>query len=171
MDRKTFSELLSSPKWKAKRDDIFRKKGKHCNHCLITKRLQIHHLYYSFGYKPWEYPDDCFEVLCVNCYSEEHGRSTSKFSSRKSKTFTKKPSKGSAKRPAFGRVSSVPVSPKRPNPEKEEVRCQCRQWFWCFLIGGIFFGQFVFDAGWSLLLWSVGVGAFGWSGYFSDDET
>lgn len=169
MGRKTYSELLSSPKWKAKREDVFRKKGKHCNRCLITKRLQIHHRYYSFGYKPWEYPDDCFEVLCASCHSEEHGRSTSKFSSRKSGTFSKKSLKGATKKPVRGRVLSVPVSFKPANPEKEEKRRQCRQWFWCLLVGGIFFGQFAFDGGWSFLFWLVGVGVFGCSGYLSDE--
>ena len=171
MDRKTYSELLSSPKWKAKREDVFSKKGRHCNRCLITKRLQVHHRYYSSGYKPWEYPDDCFEVLCVDCHSEEHGRSTSKFSSRRRKSRSDKSSRYSTKKPVRAGVLPVSVSPKRADPAKEEDRRQCRQWFWCLLIGGIVFGRFAFDGGWSLLLWLVGLGALGWSGYFSDDET
>jgi hypothetical protein len=34
--------------------------------------LQLHHTYYKIGTLPWEYPDECFKVLCKPCHEEIH---------------------------------------------------------------------------------------------------
>ncbi len=34
--------------------------------------LHLHHTYYVRNTLPWDYPDDCFQVLCKNCHEQEH---------------------------------------------------------------------------------------------------
>ncbi len=34
--------------------------------------LHLHHTYYVRNTTPWEYPDECFQVLCKNCHENEH---------------------------------------------------------------------------------------------------
>lgn len=38
----------------------------------MESQLHVHHQYYAKGKNPWEYPDDCFIVLCENCHQIVH---------------------------------------------------------------------------------------------------
>ena len=69
----SYSSLLRRKEWKEKRKEIFKLKGKACSKCGATKHLQVHHLYYQDGKKPWEYPNDALVVLCKKCHEETHG--------------------------------------------------------------------------------------------------
>ena len=72
-----YGELLASPKWKERREDIL-ERDDHCcqicgasdnNTCDLT--LEIHHQWYETGKMPWEYPDDCLITLCSGCHRDE----------------------------------------------------------------------------------------------------
>ena len=69
----SYTQLLKTKKWKEKRKEIFKLKGKVCSKCGATKKLQVHHLYYQDGKKPWEYPNEALVVLCKDCHKESHG--------------------------------------------------------------------------------------------------
>lgn len=63
--------------WRVKCDLIRRRDN---NHCLLCGRaidegaqLQVHHLTYIKGCKPWEYPNECLITLCSNCHAKLHG--------------------------------------------------------------------------------------------------
>lgn len=50
--------------------------GGKCARCLRKNPevvLQVHHLKYIEGRKPWEYPYEECEVLCKGCHAQEHG--------------------------------------------------------------------------------------------------
>jgi len=64
-----YSELLRLPQWQKKRLYILDLRGWKCEACGETeKALQVHHLNYIDGHRPWDYPDDWFEVLCDGCH-------------------------------------------------------------------------------------------------------
>ncbi len=66
---KSYSELLKSPKWQKKKNGILERDNYICQHCgSKEKNLQVHHLIYISGKKPWEYPDDCLITYCCDCH-------------------------------------------------------------------------------------------------------
>lgn len=67
-----YSELLKSPLWKAKRKEILERDGYKCCQCGNTKYLQVHHKYYKYGLKPWEYDNACYITLCKTCHYKIH---------------------------------------------------------------------------------------------------
>ena len=72
MKQKSYAELLKDPRWQKKRLEIMQRDNFTCQHCLATgKSLQVHHLVYEKGKKPWEYEDDELITLCENCHQEE----------------------------------------------------------------------------------------------------
>ena len=71
----TYSKLLLDPAWKEKREYILRTQWRECNRCGSNSRLQFHHRYYRAGALPWEYTEECFEVLCRTCHRIEHRES------------------------------------------------------------------------------------------------
>lgn len=72
MEKKTYIELLKDPRWQKKRLEIMQRDGFKCQHCLATdKSLQVHHLVYHKGAKPWEYKDEELITLCEHCHEYE----------------------------------------------------------------------------------------------------
>ena len=66
---KSYSELLKSPKWQKKKNSILDRDKYKCQHCGDEeKSLHVHHLIYTSGKKPWEYPDDCLITYCCDCH-------------------------------------------------------------------------------------------------------
>ena len=66
-----YIELLKSPEWQKKRLEIFQRDEFRCWHCLHTdKPLSVHHFYYEFGRKPWEYENESLLTLCEDCHKE-----------------------------------------------------------------------------------------------------
>lgn len=69
----TYAEKRKDPHWIAKSERLKEQAGRVCNDCkqVIPKKraLDTHHCWYEFGKEPWDYPDDCFLVLCRKCHS------------------------------------------------------------------------------------------------------
>lgn len=63
-------------KWYEKRRQIIKRDNNtccRCKRCLPEEQLQVHHLHYFEGRKPWEYEDFELITLCKHCHAEEHG--------------------------------------------------------------------------------------------------
>lgn len=43
-----------------------------CLSCHSENKLNVHHLYYKHGMKPWEYSDKSLVTLCEKCHNEIH---------------------------------------------------------------------------------------------------
>lgn len=72
MKKKTYSELLSDPRWQKKRLEIMQRDNFTCQHCgCTTQALHVHHKYYNSSL-PWEYPDNAYITLCEHCHALEH---------------------------------------------------------------------------------------------------
>jgi len=68
-----YSEMLKSPKWQKKRLEIMERDGWKCTVCGNTEnQLQVHHVKYINGRKPWEYENDELKTLCIDCHKDEH---------------------------------------------------------------------------------------------------
>ena len=76
MSKTTYSELLKHPNWQKKRLEILARDNFTCRRChpsLVDKdaTLNVHHCYYEYGKKPWEYPDSSLLTLCEVCHADE----------------------------------------------------------------------------------------------------
>ena len=70
--KKTYSELLRSPKWQKKRLEIMQRDDFTCQYCgSEDKELQVHHRVYRNGAKPWEYDNSELITLCSHCHEIE----------------------------------------------------------------------------------------------------
>lgn len=67
-NKERYAELLKCAEWRIKREDVLEAGGYVCAMCNSTEQLQVHHKYYIPGVRPWEYADDCYEVLCDTCH-------------------------------------------------------------------------------------------------------
>lgn len=71
--KKTYAELLKDPRWQKKRLEIMQRDNFMCRHCGVTdKELQVHHLSYMNGVKPWDYSDAELVTLCKDCHTLSH---------------------------------------------------------------------------------------------------
>lgn len=71
-EKQTYAEMLKDPRWQKKRLEIMQRDGFTCQHCGAQDReLQVHHLIYNKGCKPWEYGNDELITLCVKCHEVE----------------------------------------------------------------------------------------------------
>ena len=58
-----------------KRLEILNYHGFECDDCQTDETmLAVHHKYYEKGKLPWEYPDNCFAVLCETCHQDRHDK-------------------------------------------------------------------------------------------------
>ena len=74
MQKEDYAELLRSPLWQKKRLEIMQRDNFTCCKCGCTyKELQVHHIKYIKGRKPWEYDNEDLVTLCSDCHNEEHG--------------------------------------------------------------------------------------------------
>lgn len=63
------------PRWQRKRLERFEAAGWKCCECASKKsELNLHHYWYEKGNEPWDYPDECFAVLCDRCHQEWHDK-------------------------------------------------------------------------------------------------
>ena len=76
-----YSELLSLPEWRAKRDKIKARDAYTCQSCgrsmddhsmLTASDFDVHHMYYRKGWMPWDYPDAHLITLCSRCHRVRH---------------------------------------------------------------------------------------------------
>lgn len=70
MNPKTnYQRKLGNPLWQRKRSVICNRDNWTCQHCGDKEtELQVHHLRYRKGVKPWEYEDAELLTLCANCH-------------------------------------------------------------------------------------------------------
>lgn len=66
-----YTEILTHGDWQKRRLQIMERDGFQCTKCTEKFNLQIHHLYYRWGWLPWEYPDDALVTLCDLCHKKE----------------------------------------------------------------------------------------------------
>lgn len=71
-EKLSYAEMLKDPRWQKKRLEVMQRDGFRCQHCLSEdKELQVHHLTYHRGTKPWEYKDEELITLCERCHKNE----------------------------------------------------------------------------------------------------
>ena len=64
-----YKTKLLDPRWQKKRLKIFERDKFTCQECKETeKTLHVHHEYYLPDIEPWDYPDEAFKTLCVDCH-------------------------------------------------------------------------------------------------------
>uniref|UniRef100_A0A6M3JBN4 Putative HNH endonuclease n=1 Tax=viral metagenome TaxID=1070528 RepID=A0A6M3JBN4_9ZZZZ len=67
-----YSEKLLDPRWQKLRLEVFERDEWTCRNCQDTETtLTVHHLSYSPGKEPWDYPIDNFLTLCKTCHENE----------------------------------------------------------------------------------------------------
>lgn len=93
MTKEEYHQLLKDGRWQRKRLEIMQRDGFRCTKCGTTNDLNVHHLRYITGRKPWEYYDADLITLCGNCHKKEHEdidcESQEGFSSTAYQYFTK----------------------------------------------------------------------------------
>ena len=68
-----YLELLRHPKWQQRRLQILERAGFACEFCRDAEStLNVHHVYYESGRKPWEYPGKLLVCLCEPCHERNH---------------------------------------------------------------------------------------------------
>lgn len=69
----TYSEKLKDPRWQKRRLGILNLHEFTCEKCgSKDKELHVHHRFYIKGREVWEYDNDVFQVLCVDCHENVH---------------------------------------------------------------------------------------------------
>ncbi len=72
MQKSAYSELLRNPLWQRKRLEVMQRDGFACVNCKdAVSTLNVHHCYYKWPNKPWEYPDESLLTLCESCHAVE----------------------------------------------------------------------------------------------------
>lgn len=80
MTKRQYRVLLKSPLWKRKREKILLRDNRTCQVCAKKTYLQVHHLWYIPGKKPWQVPDSYLITLCRACHKAAHkGKKTKDF--------------------------------------------------------------------------------------------
>ena len=64
--------MLQDDRWNRRRMEIYRRDGFRCRRCGAKKKLNVHHRWYVYGRKPWQYPDRCLVTLCEHCHNHVH---------------------------------------------------------------------------------------------------
>lgn len=67
-----YSKQLKDDKWQKLRLKIISRDKHKCTKCGCDKDLVVHHLYYVYGHKPWEYPQSALTTLCSTCHEKWH---------------------------------------------------------------------------------------------------
>ncbi len=66
----SYAFKLKDPRWQRKRLEILQRDNFTCQECYATdKELNVHHLIYKKR-DPWDYPNHCYQTLCVDCHQE-----------------------------------------------------------------------------------------------------
>ena len=70
MDKNEFLEQYKDPRWQKKRLKILKRDDFMCQNCGDTKNtLNVHHTRYFKNRDLWDYKDDYFITLCVDCHN------------------------------------------------------------------------------------------------------
>ena len=72
------SSIYRNVNWQKKRLEILERDNWTCRSCgkdkdtLGDALLNVHHIYYISGKKPWEYPDKLLITFCEDCHKKRH---------------------------------------------------------------------------------------------------
>ena len=67
-----YSEQYKDPRWQKLRLKIFERDNWTCQNCSNNKiTLHVHHRYYLKDKEIWEYQEEAFITLCVECHLNE----------------------------------------------------------------------------------------------------
>lgn len=69
-----WSSQCRDVRWQKKRLEIMERDEFTCQSCGKNKNvtLNVHHIYYEKGLKPWEYESDLLITWCENCHKIRH---------------------------------------------------------------------------------------------------
>lgn len=71
-----YKELLKDGRWQVKKTQIMQRDNFTCRMCGAKAAdgttLNVHHIQYRRGAKPWEYDDNELITLCENCHKTQH---------------------------------------------------------------------------------------------------
>ena len=70
--RERYRWLLHDEQWRRRRLEIMRRDGFRCRRCGSRVNLNVHHRWYIWGRRPWQYPDRCLVTLCESCHHHVH---------------------------------------------------------------------------------------------------
>ncbi len=66
---KSYAEKLLDPRWQRKRLEVLQRDGFVCQNCSSRdKTLHVHHKCYLKGVEIWDYQDQYYQTLCVDCH-------------------------------------------------------------------------------------------------------
>jgi 5-methylcytosine-specific restriction endonuclease McrA len=68
-----YRRMLRSPEWIRFRAAYWQRHPYRCVICGRTDHVQIHHVRYIFGRRPWDYPESLLRGLCDGCHRQQHG--------------------------------------------------------------------------------------------------
>jgi len=66
------AQLRTAPEWRSLTWRLAAERGRTCENCRGSRRLQAHHRHYFAGRRPWEYPLEDFLLLCGLCHTLVH---------------------------------------------------------------------------------------------------
>ena len=72
MTKEEYHQLLKDGRWQRKRLEIMQRDDFKCRDCGTTNDLNVHHIRYLAGRKPWEYDDGDLITLCGECHKKWH---------------------------------------------------------------------------------------------------
>ena len=73
MSSQWYLKQLQDPRWKAKRQEVWKRDNYTCQNCGKTGcQVCAHHLRYPKGKKPWECPLDDLATWCIDCHNTFH---------------------------------------------------------------------------------------------------
>ena len=72
MNKEEYHELLKDGRWQRKRLEIMQRDDFKCRECGTTNDLNVHHIRYIAGRKPWEYDNGDLITLCGSCHKATH---------------------------------------------------------------------------------------------------
>lgn len=71
-----YAELLKDGRWQIRKNEIMSRDGFKCKKCGASAHegvtLNVHHIRYYRGRKPWEYTDNDLVTLCEDCHRKQH---------------------------------------------------------------------------------------------------
>lgn len=70
--KEQYLQDLEHPLWQKKRNVILKRDQFKCRRCGSVHNLQVHHIKYSEGKRPWEYPNIDLITLCEDCHKKVH---------------------------------------------------------------------------------------------------
>src|SRR5262245_58079307 len=68
--RAEYTSLLQDDQWAMFRNKIILLDEHKCQNCGFEHELQVHHIVYGYGMKPWEYEDENMITLCTRCHND-----------------------------------------------------------------------------------------------------